>query len=106
MRIGVLASQGAFAEHIAVLQQLGVKALPVRLPEELAELDGLIIPGVFIRAPLIKQVDGIVEILAGLDGGTMVAAREGKLLASFFYPELTGDLRLHQYFLDIVLGRR
>ena len=45
MRIGVLASQGAFAEHIAVLHQLGVEALPVRLPQALAGLDGLIIPG-------------------------------------------------------------
>ena len=45
MRIGVLASQGAFAEHISVLQQLKVDAVPVRLPQELAGLDGLIIPG-------------------------------------------------------------
>ena len=45
MRIGVLASQGAFVEHIAVLHQLGVEALPVRLPRELVRLDGLIIPG-------------------------------------------------------------
>ena len=45
MKVGVLASQGAFAEHIAVLHQLGVEALPVRLPQALAGLDGLIIPG-------------------------------------------------------------
>jgi 5'-phosphate synthase pdxT subunit len=45
MRIGVLASQGAFAEHIAVLHQLGEEALAVRLPAELDGLDGLIIPG-------------------------------------------------------------
>ena len=45
MRIGVLASQGAFAEHIAILQRLEVEALPVRLPQELVGLDGLIIPG-------------------------------------------------------------
>ena len=45
MKIGVLASQGAFAEHIAALHRLGVEAVPVRLPEELAGLDGLIIPG-------------------------------------------------------------
>ncbi len=45
MRIGVLASQGAFAEHIAILQCLEVEALPVRLPRELVGLDGLIIPG-------------------------------------------------------------
>ena len=45
MKIGVLASQGAFIEHIEKLRQLGVEAMPVRLPEELEGLDGLIIPG-------------------------------------------------------------
>ena len=45
MKIGVLASQGAFAEHIAVLRQVEVEAVPVRLPRELVSLDGLIIPG-------------------------------------------------------------
>jgi len=45
MRIGVLAAQGAFAEHIATLDKLQVAAIPVRLLQELKELDGLIIPG-------------------------------------------------------------
>lgn len=45
VRIGVLAVQGAFAEHIAVLRQLGVEAVPVRLPEDLDGLSGLILPG-------------------------------------------------------------
>jgi len=45
MRIGVLALQGAFIEHIGVMQQLGAEASPVRLPGELNGLDGLIIPG-------------------------------------------------------------
>jgi 5'-phosphate synthase pdxT subunit len=45
MKIGVLALQGAFIEHISVIQQLGVEASPVRLPNELGSLDGLIIPG-------------------------------------------------------------
>ncbi|MEW6141770.1 MAG: pyridoxal 5'-phosphate synthase glutaminase subunit PdxT [Chloroflexota bacterium] len=45
MRIGVLALQGAFAEHIAILSRLGVETLEVRLPKHLANLDGLIIPG-------------------------------------------------------------
>ncbi|MDP2931732.1 MAG: pyridoxal 5'-phosphate synthase glutaminase subunit PdxT [Chloroflexota bacterium] len=45
MKIGVLAAQGAFAEHIAALLKLGVEVVPVRLPEELKGLDGLIIPG-------------------------------------------------------------
>ncbi len=192
MRIGVLASQGAFVEHIAMLHQLEVEVLPVRLPEELEGLDGLIIPGgestsisklmldynlmseirnlaknglpvfgtcagmillaneisdsgveplrvmditvrrnafgrqrdsfetelsipvlgekpflgVFIRAPIIVRANDEVEILAELDDSTSVAARQGKLLASAFHPELTDDLRLHQYFLDIVAGHQ
>lgn len=45
MRVGVLALQGTFIEHIGILQQLGVEATTVRLPRELDALDGLIIPG-------------------------------------------------------------
>lgn len=44
-RIGVLALQGDFAEHLAVLKQLGVETQEVRLPEHLRGLDGLILPG-------------------------------------------------------------
>ena len=190
MKIGVLASQGAFIEHIEKLRQMRVEAMPVRLPEELEGLDGLIIPGgestsigrlmrdykltqailnrvkegksvfgtcagmilmarksddtrfeplglmditvrrnafgrqresfetelnvpvlgekpfpgVFIRAPLIEQVNGTVEVLAKLADGTIVAVREGKMLALAFHPELTDDLRFHQHFLEIVSG--
>ena len=45
MKIGVLALQGAFIEHIKILRELGVEAVEVRLPADLNELDGLIIPG-------------------------------------------------------------
>ncbi|HOQ68764.1 MAG TPA: pyridoxal 5'-phosphate synthase glutaminase subunit PdxT [Anaerolineaceae bacterium] len=45
MKIGVLALQGGFAEHQAVLETLGVEVAQVRLPQHLAGLDGLIIPG-------------------------------------------------------------
>ncbi len=45
LELGVLAIQGDFAEHVAVLGKLGVKAREVRLPEQLASVDGLIIPG-------------------------------------------------------------
>ncbi len=45
MKIGVLALQGDFAEHQAMLQSLGVEVVQVRLPQHLAELNGLIIPG-------------------------------------------------------------
>ena len=187
MRIGVLAAQGAFAEHIAALRQLKIEALPVRLPSELSDLNGLIIPGgestsisklmldynlmgeirnladsglpilgtcagmillskeildsdveplglmditvrrnafgrqkdsfeteltipalgekpfpgVFIRAPIIERSNSTVEILTRLADGTDVAVRQGRLLATAFHPELTDDLRFHQYFLDI-----
>jgi len=183
--------QGAFAEHIASLQKLGVEASAIRLPQDLEGLDGLIIPGgestvisqlmlsyglmevirrlaqdgfpifgtcaglillaksaldldietigamdvkvrrnafgrqvdsfetflsvpalgevpfpaVFIRAPIIVEIDSGVEILASLPDGTPVAARQGNLLVSAFHPELTSDLRFHAYFLDIVLRR-
>jgi 5'-phosphate synthase pdxT subunit len=192
MRIGVLAAQGAFIEHIASLQRLGVEAFPVRLPRDLTQIDGLIIPGgestsisklmldynlvekvknlaqnglpvfgtcagmillakditdgnrveplrlmdikvrrnafgrqresfeadlsiptlgekpfhaIFIRAPIIEQVNSGVKVLARLDDGTIVAVRQGKLLASAFHPELTDDLRFHQYFLDMATGK-
>ena len=45
MKIGVLALQGAFIEHIKILRQLGIEPLELRLPQQLAGLDGLIIPG-------------------------------------------------------------
>ncbi len=45
MKIGVLASQGAFAEHIAALRELGAEAVPARTPGDLEGLDGFIIPG-------------------------------------------------------------
>jgi pyridoxal 5'-phosphate synthase pdxT subunit len=188
MKIGVLASQGAFAEHIAILRRLKVEAVPVRLPKDLEGLDGLIIPGgesttiaklmrdynlidvikklakkglpifgtcagmvllgemeegcypepldlmhisvkrnafgrqresfetdliipalgkepfhcVFIRAPSISRAGSEVEVITQLPDGTIVAAREGKLLVAAFHPELTDDLRFHGYFIDMI----
>lgn len=193
MKIGVLALQGAFIEHIKAMQRLGAEAVPVRRPDELKGLDGLIIPGgestailnlmasykllrpvkelaradfpiwgtcagmvclarrvsspnsagtttlsamnmvvkrnafgrqvdsfetelkmtalgdkpfpaVFIRAPIIESAEPPVEIMAKLDDGTIVAARQGRLLATAFHPELTADLRLHRYFLKTTTG--
>jgi 5'-phosphate synthase pdxT subunit len=56
---------------------------------------------VFIRAPLIEKVGGKAEALAALPDGRIVAAQEGKLLATAFHPELTGDDRFHRYFLKL-----
>ncbi|MEW5719604.1 MAG: pyridoxal 5'-phosphate synthase glutaminase subunit PdxT, partial [Chloroflexota bacterium] len=177
MKVGVLALQGAFIEHIKVLRSLDVEAVEVRKPEQLRDLDGLIIPGgesttfgklaveygliepiramceqgkpvwgtcagmiflakdvgraqpligvmdvrvrrnafgrqvdsfeadldipaleprapfhaIFIRAPYIESVGNGIEVLAKLDNGTIVAARQKNLLATSFHPELTND---------------
>ena len=56
---------------------------------------------VFIRAPLIEDVRPGVEVLARLEDGTIVAARQGNLLALAFHPELTSDPRFHAYFLQM-----
>ena len=57
---------------------------------------------VFIRAPLIDEVRWPAEAICTLDDGTIVAAREGNMLATSFHPELTGDNRLHEFFLTLV----
>ncbi len=192
MRIGVLALQGDFAEHIQMLAGLGVTPVEVRLPGDLDDIDGLIIPGgesttigmlaeqfalinplrrlaetrpiwgtcagaiflakdvhrrqpvlglmdivvkrnafgrqvqsfeieidipclnsvtdglprpfhaVFIRAPYIEAVGPEVTILATLAENQIIAARQGKLLATSFHPELTADDRFHRYFLTLI----
>ena len=191
MKIGVLALQGDFAEHITVLRRIGVETCEVRLPQQLESLDGLIIPGgksttvaklavhfgliqplqdfgrhkaiwgtcagaiflskdahrqqvllslmditvernafgrqvnsfeidldfpalqqvdpvnppyhaIFIRAPLIETVQEDVLVLGKLQDGRIVAAQQGRLLATSFHPELTGDDRFHRFFLRLV----
>lgn len=56
---------------------------------------------VFIRAPLIDDVGAGVQPLARLDDGRIVAAQQGRLMATAFHPELTKDSRFHQLFLDM-----
>jgi 5'-phosphate synthase pdxT subunit len=56
---------------------------------------------VFIRAPLIESVQANTRILAKLDDGRIVAAKQGRLLATAFHPELTVDDRFHRYFLQL-----
>jgi 5'-phosphate synthase pdxT subunit len=185
--VGVLALQGDVREHLRALTESGAQARPVRRPEELAEVDGLVIPGgesttisrlaaelgmlepvrdrikrgmptygscagmimladqvldgrpdqrgfggidmtvrrnafgrqvdsfettldldgvgevpaVFIRAPWVERVGEGVRAL-GRAAGRIVAVRQGNLLATAFHPELTGDLRIHRLFLDVV----
>jgi len=186
MKIGILAIQGDFAEHIVMLKRLGVETAEVRLPSHLDGLDGLILPGgesttigklsmdfgllepirkfskahaiwgtcagaiflskdarrsqpllgimditvernafgrqvdsfeaelaipelgegspyhaIFIRAPIIESVQNDARVISTLPDGRIVAALQGKLLATSFHPELTRDTRFHQYFLSL-----
>jgi pyridoxal 5'-phosphate synthase pdxT subunit len=189
-RVGVLALQGDFREHLAVLSSLGATAVPIRRPHELDEIDGLVIPGgessvmdklarsfdlfdplrqkiasglptygtcaglimiadtvldaitgqqslgglhvavrrnafgsqvdsfetdidipvlgeppvhaVFIRAPVVESVDDDVTVLAAVADGRIVAVEQGSLLGTSFHPEMTGDTRFHEYFLQKV----
>lgn len=66
-------------------------------------LDGLDDPvhAVFIRAPWVERAGAAVEVLAEVDGHP-VAVRQGRLLATSFHPELTGDPRVHALFVDLV----
>jgi len=83
MRIGVLALQGAFAEHIAILSRLGVETLEVRLPKHLANLDGLIIPGgestTISRLMHEYQLDGPITQLA-LNGMAVMGTCAGMIV--------------------------
>jgi pyridoxal 5'-phosphate synthase pdxT subunit len=56
---------------------------------------------IFIRAPIIQSVDDGVQALLTLPDGRIVAAQQGKLLATSFHPELTSDTRFHQYFVAL-----
>ncbi|NLE84692.1 MAG: pyridoxal 5'-phosphate synthase glutaminase subunit PdxT [Chloroflexi bacterium] len=55
----------------------------------------------FIRGPIITQVYGQAEPLMTLPDGRIIAARQRKLLATSFHPELTSDLRFHRYFMEM-----
>ncbi|GAA4404166.1 pyridoxal 5'-phosphate synthase glutaminase subunit PdxT [Tsukamurella soli] len=79
-----------------------------------AGVDGGPMRAVFIRAPWVERVGEGVQVLAtvptsasGPDGaaGTVVAVRQGNAVATSFHPEVTGDLRMHEYFVRLVRGR-
>jgi pyridoxal 5'-phosphate synthase pdxT subunit len=61
---------------------------------------------VFIRAPWVEEVGPSVQVMGrvadGPAAGRIVAVRQGHLLATAFHPELTGDLRVHRYFVEMV----
>lgn len=89
--IDMTVDRNAFGRQIdsfeASLDILGIEGGPVR--------------AVFIRAPVIASVGPLVEVLATLPDGRIVACRQGRCLATSFHPELTDDLRLHQAFVAL-----
>jgi 5'-phosphate synthase pdxT subunit len=58
--------------------------------------------GVFIRAPVVSQVGPDVEVLARDSDGRPIAVRQGRVMATAFHPELTGDRRLHRLLLELI----
>src|SRR4051812_49184880 len=69
-------------------------------------IDGGPMQAVFIRAPWVEKAGAGVDVLGRVVGGpadgTIVAVRQGNLLATSFHPELTGDRRVHALFVDVV----
>ena len=89
MDIGV--ARNAFGRQVDSF--VGELAVPV-LGEELFH-------GVFIRAPVFSEIGSNVHVLASLQDGRVVAAREDHMLATAFHPELAMDTRFHEYFLQM-----
>lgn len=77
---------------------------------DLAGVEGGPFHAVFIRAPWVERVGEGVEVLGrvaeGPSAGRIVAVRQRNVLATAFHPELTGDLRVHRFFVDLVRGDR
>jgi pyridoxal 5'-phosphate synthase pdxT subunit len=71
---------------------------------DVKDIGGAPYHAVFIRAPKITSTSADVKTIAALDDGTVVAVRQGNLLATSFHPELTPDDRFHRYFLSF--GRK
>ena len=93
--VGVLALQGDFREHIAVLQSLGADVLPVRRPEELAQVAGLIIPGGE------SYVIDKLSRMFGLAGPLKAAIRSGLPV----YGTCAGLIMLADRVLDAIAGQ-
>ena len=69
---------------------------------DIAGVQGGPVHAVFIRAPLVLETGPDIQTLASLADGTAVVVRQGHLLASAFHPELTGDARMHRYFMEML----
>jgi 5'-phosphate synthase pdxT subunit len=79
-------------------------------PIDISGVEGGAFNAVFIRAPWVERVGERVEVLARLEhgdaAGRIVAVRQQNLLATAFHPELTGDLRVHQYFVEMAASAK
>ena len=60
---------------------------------------------IFIRAPMILEVDMGVQVLSRLNDNRIVAVEQGNIMATAFHPELTDDMRIHEYFLSKIGAR-
>jgi 5'-phosphate synthase pdxT subunit len=60
---------------------------------------------VFIRAPVVESVGDGVTVLSALDDGRIVAVEQGNLLGTSFHPEITGETRFHEYFVEKIRAR-
>jgi 5'-phosphate synthase pdxT subunit len=93
----ITVERNAFGRQVASFEtELVVPALAE------ADQEGVPYHAIFIRAPMIDSVGESVDVLAKLEDGSIVAARQGNLLATAFHPELTGDDRFHRYFVKII----
>jgi 5'-phosphate synthase pdxT subunit len=103
------AGQGTFG-GIDVLVRRNAFGRQVDSFEAEVEFGGLAEPlhAVFIRAPWVEEVGEGVEVLArvasGPAAGKIVAVRQGRLMATSFHPEISGDARVHRYFVGLVTG--
>jgi 5'-phosphate synthase pdxT subunit len=98
--IDVLVRRNAFGRQ--------VESFETDLP--FAGLDGAPVRAVFIRAPWVEEAGEDVEVLATVESGPaagkVVAVRQGNAIATSFHPEVTGDLRVHELFVDLVRAAR
>src|SRR6266516_6477795 len=112
LRIGVLALQGNFREHAVVLRRLGTEPVEVRLPDQLAGLDGLIIPGGESTAiTRLMRLYGLDEALRRFDApifgtcaGMIVLDREHLGLADFRVERNAFGRQVHSFEADLQIG--
>jgi pyridoxal 5'-phosphate synthase pdxT subunit len=112
LRIGVLAVQGNFREHAAVLRRLGAEPVEVRLPEHLEGLDGLIVPGGESTAIVrLMRLYGLDEALRRFSGpifgtcaGMIVLDREHLGLGDFRVERNAFGRQVHSFEADLDIG--